>query len=80
VLKEQLRPFPLGWGGADAPLRQGGPAPGFGAQVFSIVLKVIGLAVSAFAVSLGAPFWFQILNKLNAIRGSGRKPAPAESA
>jgi hypothetical protein len=80
ALKEQLRPFPLGWGGADAPLPEGKPAPGFGAQVFSIVLKIIGLAVSAFAVSLGAPFWFQILNKLNAIRGSGRKPAPAESA
>ena len=73
-LKDLLRPFPLGWG-APAPANSGDEG-----GLFPIVIKILGLAVSAFAVSLGAPFWFQILNKLNAIRGSGRKPAPAESA
>lgn len=43
----------------------------------SVWIKILGLLVSALAVSLGAPFWFEVLNKLNAIRGAGRKPEPA---
>jgi len=30
------------------------------------------------AVSLGAPFWFDVLSKLINIRNSGRKPEKAE--
>lgn len=36
--------------------------------------KVLGWIVTALAVSLGAPFWFDLLRKLVNIRGSGRKP------
>jgi hypothetical protein len=36
--------------------------------------KVVGLFVSALAVSLGAPFWFQILQRFMQIRGSGATP------
>jgi hypothetical protein len=85
-IREKLRPFPLGWSQpAFGPAKSDAPSGGAaqadaGDWAWWIVVKIIGLAVSAFAVSLGAPFWFQILNKLNAIRGSGRKPAPAESA
>jgi hypothetical protein len=39
-----------------------------------LFLKIIGLAISAFAVSLGTPFWFETLNKLVSIRGAGKKP------
>lgn len=34
--------------------------------------KILGLIISSFAVSLGAPFWFDILNQ--AIKLSGKKP------
>lgn len=41
-------------------------------------LKVIGWLVTALAVSLGAPFWFDTLQKFLNIRGAG--PAPARSS
>lgn len=37
-------------------------------------MKFLGWIVTALAVSLGAPFWFDLLKKLVNIRGSGRKP------
>ena len=75
TIRADLRPFPLGWNRKE--IESSGSDGGW---FWPLILKIVGLAISAFAVSLGAPFWFQILNKLNAIRGSGRKPAPAESA
>ncbi|WP_421873429.1 hypothetical protein [Marinoscillum sp.] len=45
--------------------------------------KLIGLLVSAMAISLGAPFWFEMLNKLVNLRGDGNnpsgKPKPSKS-
>ena len=38
------------------------------------LMKVVGLLISGLAVSLGTPFWFDILNKLVNIRGAGSKP------
>jgi hypothetical protein len=32
---------------------------------------VLGLPLTAFAVSLDAPFWFDVLNELMKVRGSG---------
>ena len=47
-----------------------------------LFFKFFGLFVSAFAVSLGAPFWFDLLSKFVNIRGAGTPPAapkkPAE--
>jgi hypothetical protein len=40
----------------------------------AIVIKIGGLLLSIFAVSLGSPFWFDILNKLSNLRSSGNKP------
>jgi hypothetical protein len=37
-------------------------------------LKIIGLLLTAGAVSLGAPFWFDLLNKLINIRSVGKQP------
>jgi hypothetical protein len=34
----------------------------------------IGWLITAFAISLGAPFWFDLLNKFMTLRGSGPKP------
>jgi hypothetical protein len=38
------------------------------------IFKVIGLLITAVAVTLGAPFWFNLLNRLVDIRGAGGKP------
>lgn len=37
-------------------------------------LKLIGLLLTATAISLGAPFWFDLLNKVISIRAAGRSP------
>jgi hypothetical protein len=35
--------------------------------------KFLGLLLTAFAISLGSPFWFDLLNKLVKLRGAGKK-------
>jgi hypothetical protein len=35
---------------------------------------ILGWLITAFAVSLGAPFWFDLLNKFVNIRASGKAP------
>jgi len=40
----------------------------------SVFLKWIGWLITALAISLGAPFWFDLLSKLIQIRGAGTKP------
>ena len=46
--------------------------------------RIIGWLISAFAISLGAPFWFDVLKKLGSIRASGgqaeKKPKPPVGA
>ena len=41
--------------------------------------KLTGLAITAFAISLGAPFWFDMLSKIMNVRGTGAKPASTTS-
>jgi uncharacterized protein YlaN (UPF0358 family) len=63
-IDEASAPLGLGWGGVDI-------------QALTWqdwALKVLGWIVTALAVSLGAPFWFDLLKKLVNIRGSGEKP------
>jgi hypothetical protein len=37
-----------------------------------------GLAITTGALSLGAPFWFDLLNKVVNLRSTGKKPEPAK--
>lgn len=39
-----------------------------------VLYKTLGWVVTALAISLGAPFWFDLLRKLVNIRSSGNKP------
>ncbi len=41
----------------------------------NIPLKAAGLLISIFALALGAPFWFEILQKLVSIRSVGKSLA-----
>lgn len=56
--------LPLGW--VETPR-------GFSGWIY----KLLGLLVTIVAVSLGAPFWFELLNKLVSLRMSGKKPVEA---
>lgn len=69
-IEAQLRPVPLGWDFSPDAAQQVIPSGTTGWME-----KVIGLTLSALAVSLGAPFWFDLLNKFVSIRGTG--PAPS---
>lgn len=63
----------LGWENANSSDPRRVPR-GFDAWMF----KILGLAMTAFAVSLGAPFWFDVLSKFMTVR-SGGDPAPKKN-
>ncbi len=56
--------FPIGW---SAP----GSSP---ADIVGWLVKILGFIITAAFVSLGAPFWFDLLNNIINIRMSGAKP------
>lgn len=76
---ERLRP-PLGWRSPLLPPRGPlDPPPGLPWYRDAFVLgwlasKVLGLLLTALAVSLGAPFWFDLLNRISNIRAVGQRP------
>jgi len=43
---------------------------------YDVPVKLLGWLLTAFAVSFGAPFWFDALSKLGSLRTSGPKPTP----
>jgi hypothetical protein len=56
----------LGWGGHDTSNSE---------ECWRIwLLKILGLFLTIVAVSLGAPFWFDLLNKVVNLRNAGNKP------
>jgi hypothetical protein len=75
--------LPLGWGECrteDGDLSFGACYRASGKDLLSnpavaVIAKVAGLFLTALAASLGAPFWFGLLQTLNAARGTGPKPA-----
>lgn len=72
---------------AGKPARPPYPAmPGFWSKLwfilfstFSSLHKWLGFLITALAVSLGAPFWFDLLNKFINLRVSGTKPDDKKS-
>lgn len=42
-----------------------------------LILKIVGLLATTFAVSLGAPFWFDILGNIMQVRAAGDQPPPS---
>jgi len=62
-------PIPIGWEEGNYPATIKFDFGGW-------VSKLIGLLLTAGAVSLGAPFWFDLANKLVNVRNSGSKPEP----
>ncbi|MGB7686479.1 MAG: hypothetical protein WBL45_11945 [Solirubrobacterales bacterium] len=56
---------PILWGAANNPLE----------SVNAFLAALAGWLITAIAISLGAPFWFDALGKLAHLKTSGRKPA-----
>lgn len=77
--------LPLGWNWDDRKPLTG--APGVTAELSKLnavpqwddpagwFVKLAGLLISIFAVSMGAPFWFDTLSKVMSLRSSGAPPA-----
>ncbi|RPH79952.1 MAG: hypothetical protein EHM80_06530 [Nitrospiraceae bacterium] len=63
--------LPIGWS------RESKDPKALPSDVGGWALKIIGLLLTAIAVSLGAPFWFDVLNKLINIRSAGKQPERA---
>ncbi len=69
---ENIR-LPLGWKGVSS-------VTSFFESFFKSlnIVQIVGWLFTAFAVSLGAPFWFDTLNKFVNIRSVGKKPEKAK--
>jgi len=66
--------LPIGWSTDDArPTRVPDSFAGW-------IVKLVGVMFTALAVALGAPFWFDLLNRLVSLRASGKQPPRAEES
>jgi hypothetical protein len=59
-------------------VKESPPRYDFSPNLTLILAKLTGLAISILAVSMGAPFWFDVLNKLVNVRLVGKRPDPSD--
>ena len=71
VRDDILKSFPLGWEG-EYPFGRDGGLPGWGFGGW--ITHLAGWLFTAAAVSLGAPFWFDLLSRVAKLRGTGGRP------
>jgi hypothetical protein len=64
--------LPIGWSVEPR------PEGGWG-WILTVLLKATGLVMTAAALTLGAPFWFDMLGKVARLRSVGAQPAKAEA-
>jgi hypothetical protein len=69
--------LPLGWSADAADPYRVYQIP---EDVAGWLMKLLGLVVSIFAVSLGAPFWFDTLSKFINLRGAGTPPGETKKS
>jgi hypothetical protein len=67
-----LRTLPVGWDNGRA-----GPRLDSVAALATYLMFLVGLVVTASSAVFGAPFWFDLLQRLIQIRSTGAKPADA---
>jgi hypothetical protein len=63
--KEQISPLGMGWQNINLAVM----------TPYDWIVKALGWLITAIAISLGAPFWFDLLKKIVNLRSSGKKPA-----
>lgn len=73
--------LPLGWDHAVPTYSPSGSGKGdkFWFYTRWALMKLVGLTLTVLALTLGAPFWFDMINKLVNIRSSGNKPEDVAS-
>jgi hypothetical protein len=75
--------LPLGW--PDAQIGDWGTSPAYGDDervphdAAEWWVKLLGLALTAAALTMGAPFWFDLLNKVTNLRATGPPPTPSNT-
>lgn len=61
--------MPIGWGhGWGAPKHEG--EPGYGGMWNNLFAPILGWLITAIAATIGAPFWFDVLNKIMVVRST----------
>lgn len=81
LIQKQLMDLklPIGWvrnpNQAETNMRLGLPARGEYGD--ALVYHLLGWLITAIAATLGAPFWFDMLNKIMSIRSAGKSPEEA---
>jgi hypothetical protein len=70
LISEEMKrlQFPIGWTKKSLDMFN---------SFWQILSKAVGLFLTGLAVSLGAPFWFEMLNKFINLRSAGTKPEKA---
>jgi hypothetical protein len=79
-LKSKL-PAPIGWSTLDRPLASS-ERPSRKAVLFGYAATGLGWLFTVLAISLGAPFWFDVLNKFMSVRSTikPREKSPEEAS
>jgi hypothetical protein len=72
TVQDNLRGFPIGWSGLVW------PATAWAWLAF-VFIKAFGLALTAAALMMGAPFWFDVLQKIMNFRAAGTKPPKTDA-
>jgi hypothetical protein len=72
---ETLSPLPVGWPLRDWPGESRPVSWVWGSWIWFGITKLGGWLATALALSLGAPFWFDLLSKFVNLRGAGVKPS-----
>jgi hypothetical protein len=75
AIEANIRPFPVGW-----PAIVGRTEGSWLDNPKAVAAKIIGLLITSLAISLGAPFWFDLLSKFMSVRTTGVKPEKAPVA
>ncbi len=72
-----LSELPLGWRGDEVVAHWRELEHGSQSGLTWWFYKLLGIGLSGIAISLGAPFWFDLLSRITAVRSAGPKPNPS---
>lgn len=70
---QQEVPLPLGWSQANTAL-QDQAAASSQLPLAPPIRRLLGWMITGFAISMGAPFWFELMGRVVNVRNTGRKP------
>ena len=70
-IQRELRPLPIGWD-----FRTPALSTDWYRSLSGWLAKILGLLLTAFAITLGAPFWFDLLSRFVRLRGAGPAAEP----